>query len=91
MPPPQREISKDFGTTTDGTEVSQDLQKDEPIMASPHPSYAESGSLPVTGHVEETMHLPQAPQKAMLEPPASYERSMSEKESRLSAIRKLSL
>lgn len=93
-PPPQRDISKGFGTAAAaGTGFKQYLQKDEPIMAFPHPAYAEPVSSPVTGHVEETMHLLRAPQKAMPVPPASYERSMnqSQTESRLSAIRKLSL
>lgn len=91
MPPPQREISKGFGTAAAGTGVKQDLQMDEPIMAFSHPSYAESVSSPVTGHVEETMHQSQAPQKAIHAPPAPYESSMSQKESMLSAIRMLSL
>lgn len=92
-PPPQRDISKGFGTAAARTGFKQDLQKDEPTMAFPHPAYAEPVSSPVTGHVEETMHLPRAPQKAIPVPPASYERSMnqSQNESRLSAICKLSL
>lgn len=90
-PPPQYQISKGFGTAAAGTGFPQDLHKDEPIMAFPHPTYAEPVSSHVTGHVEETMHLSQAPRNAMPAPRGSYKRPMSQIERRIPTIRKLSL